>query len=259
MAVGTQQPQVLQPVVQSVAVDVVKGERQALSPPALQAAVLAAGLLQAGGKQALLEVVSTPVRVRDAELFDGSVSWTRLEVAALDGVVPGRRRQTEARQAISSRVPLVVEALNRLPVVAAGAALVDVQPETAGVVRNGGFGNPERACDVRTCHLPSQKLANRITRAPATDRLVDLHVVPRSSATVDGSAPDTTEVVTDGLRRKAELSGDLVGSEASADQVLYRLPCGRHEHMFPAGSDGKGGSILARCGPGGASYQWGLV
>ena len=29
MAVGTQQPQVLQPVVQSVAVDVVKGERQA--------------------------------------------------------------------------------------------------------------------------------------------------------------------------------------------------------------------------------------
>src|SRR5205807_1428671 len=116
-----------------------------------------------------------------------------------DGVVPSRRRETEVRQAIASRVPLVVVGLDRAPVVAPGAALVDLQSQTAGVVRNGGLGDPECACYLSARHLGCQELANRVARAPATDGLVDLQVVPLSSPTVDGSAPDTTEVVADGL------------------------------------------------------------
>jgi hypothetical protein len=96
MAVGAQQLQVLEPVVQPIAIDVMKRERQPPPQPVGEAASFTFRGLEPRCEEPELDVVATAGRPCDEELLERELRRPRIQLAALDGCVPSRRRHREA-------------------------------------------------------------------------------------------------------------------------------------------------------------------
>jgi len=112
-AVRTHDPQVLEPVVGRLAVDVVEDQRHAAATPQLAlAAHLARALLEPGAVQAQLEVVPVVVRASDQDLLEGNGATDGAQHIALHRVgveVVGRHAQTSGQKlqgaVVASRRP----------------------------------------------------------------------------------------------------------------------------------------------------------
>jgi hypothetical protein len=109
-------------------------EGEWLVPPAPQAAALAPGRLEPCAEEPQLEVVPASVNAGHQQILEPGVAGTGPEVPPLDRVVPRRAREPEALYALDARMACVVVALNRLPVVAPSAPVVDLESQAARVV-----------------------------------------------------------------------------------------------------------------------------
>jgi hypothetical protein len=139
VAVGAQQLKIGEPVVATVPVDVMQRHRQRPAAPLTEPTHLAAVLLDPGADEPVLQVVPAAVRVGHQEALERKHPVARHDRSALDRGTPGLTGKLEVRDTLSDAVSVVVEALDRAPVVAAGAALIHRMTKAPGVVRDGGL------------------------------------------------------------------------------------------------------------------------
>ena len=117
VAVGTEDLEVLEPVVLAVTVDVVQRQGNRSVVPLLRAARLAPTGLQASVVQALLYVVAIASRPRHQELIEGYAAGSRRDEPAPDRLVPSRAAKPEGRPTCCDAVAPLVELAHGLPVV----------------------------------------------------------------------------------------------------------------------------------------------
>src|SRR4051812_6036884 len=127
MAVRAQEDEVLDPVVQRIAVAVMQLERQRLGAPFIETTLLAGVREDTGLTHPLLQVAAISLNALREDDRARRRPWARLERAALSRRVERRAAEAEPLDAFRDRVTGVVERLHRAPVVAECAALVDVE------------------------------------------------------------------------------------------------------------------------------------
>ena len=132
VAVGTEQPEILKPVVVGYAVDVVERERQRPVAPLGEPALFTFVLLQALADQAPFEVEPMGPTALDQKLAERGCRRARDQLAPLNRAVPRSRRESEPQPARSKARSLVVIGLDGGPVVTPAA--IAVVAETASVV-----------------------------------------------------------------------------------------------------------------------------
>jgi hypothetical protein len=134
-------------------------------------------------------------------------------------------------------VPFVVVALNRLPVVAPGAALLDRLMEPPSVVADGRLGHSEPSCYLGTRQAASEQLGYEFPGSNPVDR--DGRAVVAIVLFGLGLSAQRSNVVSDRGWGDSQPPCDLVGghpvSQEIRDEFTYRC----HEHMFAAGSAAK--------------------
>jgi hypothetical protein len=147
VAVGAEEGEVLEAVVVALAVAVVQFERQLLVAPLRDATFLAAALLEACGDQADLDV-PTAATTFDQQVVEWHGLWTRDKRTSIDCISPCGRRKPELLHALADGVPLVVIALNCVPVIAQCASIGHGISELALVVADRRLVDAEHARDL---------------------------------------------------------------------------------------------------------------
>lgn len=108
VTVRTQQLQILEAVVETVTVYVVKLEVEGPAAPATPPAVLAASGLEAGAQESQLQVVPAAVGAGNAKLRDRCSTRSRDDGPAPGCIRPAAGGKAELRPAIPNAVPFVV-------------------------------------------------------------------------------------------------------------------------------------------------------
>jgi hypothetical protein len=134
VAIRTEHHEILDAVVQTVAIRVMQRHGQRRIEPIGDAATLAPVLLQAFGEQAALEVRPVHSSPRDEVISQRRAVRTRLDRPTSSGVHEGLAGETEPLLTFSNRTSCVVEALNGIPVVPAVTPRVNAVPKPELVV-----------------------------------------------------------------------------------------------------------------------------
>jgi hypothetical protein len=136
VTVGTKEPDVLDPVIGAISIDVVQSHVERCASPCRDPTLLAAILLDAGLDQAKLEIPSTASAVGHEHFLKRRFPRTGHDSAALDRLMPRCEIEAEARGALPDRKAAVIGALDLRPVVPSSTPAVSRNTQTAGVVRN---------------------------------------------------------------------------------------------------------------------------
>jgi hypothetical protein len=145
MAVGTQQLEVLEPIVEPIPVDVMKLHVQWLPPPFADPAPLAAIFLEALTDEPKLQVRSARSPPGDEQVsLEGKLVRTRRDLTSPDRPIPSIPTESKPTQALPHGEPLLVDGtLDGYPVVAARESRISGLPERSDVVGNGGLRHAE--------------------------------------------------------------------------------------------------------------------
>jgi|SRR5215203_6370211 len=150
MTIGAQQFQILQSVVATVPIDVVKLKAQWPAAPFVEAAPLAAVLLHPKPHEPVLEVGAiSPNPPLDEKLIEGKLRRAGDDRASLDGRGPARQTETELLRALPHREAGIVGGLDRGPVVPPRCSLVRGNAQATNVIGDGRLAEAEPPPDLR--------------------------------------------------------------------------------------------------------------
>jgi hypothetical protein len=164
MAVRTEKVEVLDAIVQAVAIDVVQRHRKWPSAPVSYAAAFAPILLQASREEALLEVPTVPMSVAGKDFFQRLKPWPRDEQPAAHGIRPRCLREPEGPLTFADAVAGVVVRLHGRPVVPTPAPLVDLLAQPARVVGDSRFGQVQASSHLGAGESLAQEACDALAR-----------------------------------------------------------------------------------------------
>jgi len=226
VAVGTQQPQVLQAVVQTVPVDVMQFQRQRPATPIGQAAGLAPPPLEPRHQQPRLDVLARPSSSRRQNQIQRLQPRPHLDRPAADGVRPGVDPETELPPTLGRGVTHLVERPDAVPVVAPARLRSDRDAQPASVKADRRSRQAERPRNLRLGQTVREEPGDSgpgVTSRPtwaglAQDDLAALHrPIPR--AVGDAELPLALSRRMPGLIEAGDLRPVIPFSHS-------------HEHMF---------------------------
>jgi len=149
VAVAAEKLKVLEAVVMPVTVDVMELQPDRLPEPGVETTGLADSLLEPCAEEPRLDVVSTTSPAGREDLLDRPSGWSRNDLAARYGLVPGRTVETELSLALPDAESGVVRRLDRGPVVSPVEAAVCRYSEAAGVITDRRRAQIEDGCNLR--------------------------------------------------------------------------------------------------------------
>lgn len=176
VAVWAQQLEVLDAVVEPIAVDGVQLHRDRLATSFGQAAALTRAILEAQPDQPQFEVTSAVPTVGREDLSEWLETGLRRDHASLHGALPRPGAEAKGLRAVTDTMALVVIRLHEPPVEAPAEPFINVLAGSSRVVGHSWLADPEPASDLRARESVCQQRSDQLpclgsgTGWPATPR-----------------------------------------------------------------------------------------